>query len=175
MAFLPFFKRVRRDARYAHHFVEGLPVAIRIAAALALPESGSFALATTPSLPVSQEGRILTALGLTRGPLPRVSLDCLAKYYSYLAANLQFPFDAGCPEESGFVRAWTSVVTVVQLLSPTASSADEDEGLRCRVFRGAVATEVSLVDLEVENDHPNAQLIEDYWYWSWNWRFDPRI
>jgi hypothetical protein len=34
---------------------------------------------------------------------------------------------------------------------------------------------VSLVDLEVESDHPNAQLIEDYWYWSWNWRFDPRI
>jgi hypothetical protein len=25
--------------------------------------------------------------------------------------------------------------------------------------------EVPLIDAEVESDHPNCQLIEDYWYW----------
>ena len=147
----------------------------RTASALVLPVPDDFAVAVKPSLPSSQEGRILMALGRTRGPLPRVSLDCLARYCSYLTANLQFPFDAGCPEENAFVRAWTPVVTVVELLSPTKSSTDNDAGLRCRAFRAGAAAEVSLVDLEVESDHPNAQLIEDYWYWSWNWRFDPRI
>jgi len=136
---------------------------------------GGSTLAASPLSPVSQVGRILMALGLARGPLPRVSLDCLARYHSYLAANLQLPFEARCPEESGLVRPWTAVVNVVELLSPTGPPARDDWGLVCKAFRGAVAVEVPLLDLEVENGHPNAQLIEDYWYWFWNWRFDPRI
>ena len=143
--------------------------------ALTSATSDSFALVAKAPPPESQEGRILAALGLRRGPLPRVSLNCLARYHSYLAASLQFPFDARCPEESGPVRPWTSAVTVVGLLSPTAASADGDGGLLCNAFRGSTPSEVPLVELEVDSDHPNAQLIEDYWYWFWNWRFDPRI
>jgi hypothetical protein len=121
MAPLPLFKRLQRDARFAHNVAEGISMTQRTASALVLPVPDDFAVAVKPSLPSSQEGRILMALGRTRGPLPRVSLDCLARYCSYLTANLQFPFDAGCPEENAFVRAWTPVVTVVELLSPTKS------------------------------------------------------
>ena len=137
--------------------------------------SGSFALAAKPMLPLSQEDRILAALGLSRGPLPRVSLNCVVRYCRYLAAALQFPFEARCPEESGVVRPWTATVTVVELLWPTVASGGSEGELLCKALRGTVPSEVPLVDLEVDGDHPNAQLIEDYWYWFWNWRFDPEI
>jgi hypothetical protein len=51
----------------------------------------------------------------------------------------------------------------------------EDTALLCRVIKGVREEEVPLVDLEVEENHPNFRLLEDYWYWIWNWRFDPRI
>jgi hypothetical protein len=42
--------------------------------------SGGFTPAARPPSPVSQEARILMALGRARGPLPRVSLSWLAGY-----------------------------------------------------------------------------------------------
>ncbi len=133
------------------------------------------AFVTQPSKPLTQEGRILAALGLARGPLPHVVAKWLLRYHEYLAANLSLPFDARCPEDSGVVRPWTSNVTVVELLAPSDRPAQDGPGLKCEAIRGGAASEISLADLEVEGDHPNAQLIEDYWYWYWNWQFDPRI
>ena len=128
-----------------------------------------------PAQPETQEGRILSALGLLRGPLPHAVAKWLARYHEYLAARLRFPFDARCPEETGVLRPWTSSVTVVALLPPSEHSARDGTGLKCRAFRGDQENEIPLVDLEVDGDHPNAQLIEDYWYWFWNWQFDPKI
>ena len=125
--------------------------------------------------PQTQEGRILAALGLLRGPLPHAVSEWLVRYHGYLAAHLCLPFEARCPEESGVVRPWTSNVTVVALLPPSDRPAQDETGLKCRALRSGAATEIPLIDLEVETDHPNAQLIEDYWYWFWNWQFDPKI
>ena len=127
------------------------------------------------SKPQTQEGRILTALGLLRGPLPHAVTQWLIRYYDYLAAHLSMPFEARCPEDAGVIRPWTSNVTVVELLTPSDHLARDGTGLKCKALRGGEATEIPLVDLEVENDRPNAQLIEDYWYWFWNWQFDPKI
>jgi hypothetical protein len=127
------------------------------------------------SKPQTQEGRILAALGLLREPLPHAVAKWLIRYHEYLAAHLSLPFEARCPEDSGVLRPWTSNVTVVELLAPCDHPAQDGTGLKCKALRGSEATEIPLVDLEVENDHPNAQLIEDYWYWFWNWQFDPKI
>ena len=131
-------------------------------------------LVTQPPKPLTQEGRILAALGLLRGPLPHAVTKWLLRYYDHLAAELRLPFDARCPEDSGVLRPWTSSVTVVELIPPAWESHD-GAGLKCRARRGETLAEIPLVDLEIESDHPNAQLIEDYWYWFWNWQFDPHI
>ncbi len=133
------------------------------------------AVVAPPSQPPTQEGRILAALGLVRGPLPHAITPWLIRYYDYLAAHVRLPFEARCPEDSGVLRPWTSNVTVVALLAPSDHPLPDAAELKCKALRGTLATEIPLVDLEVENDHPNAQLIEDYWYWFWNWQFDPRI
>ncbi len=128
-----------------------------------------------PRLPLSQEGRILAALGLVRGPLPRVVLRWLMRYHDYLAANLRLPFEARCPEENSTSRIWAATVMIVGLIPPMNQACD-DSGLLCKAVRGRTElVEVPLVELEVENDKSNAELIEDYWYWFWNWRFDPQI
>ena len=135
----------------------------------------AFAVVAPPSKPQSQEGRILAALGLLRGPLPHAVTKWLIRYRDYLAAHLCLPFEARCPEDTGAIRPWTSSVMVVELLAPSDDLAQNGSGLKCKAMRGAEATAVPLIDIEVEADHPNAQLIEDYWYWFWNWQFDPKI
>jgi hypothetical protein len=130
---------------------------------------------TLPGKSQTQEGRILAALGLIRGPLPQAVMKWLIRYHNYLAAHLRLPFEARCPEDSGVLRPWSSNVTVVELLTPSSFSTNDGMGLKCKAFRGGEATEIPLVDLEVLSDALDAQLIEDYWYWFWNWQFDPRI
>jgi hypothetical protein len=34
----------------------------------------------------------------------------------------------------------------------------------------AALINLPLIELEVPDDSPNFQFIEDYWYWFWNWR-----
>jgi hypothetical protein len=46
--------------------------------------------------------------------------------------------------------------------SSTASSA--------RPARGKYEVNLPLTELEIPDDSPNFQFIEDYWYWFWNWR-----
>ncbi len=130
---------------------------------------------TPPPKPQTQEGRILAALGLPRGPLPRTVAKWLVRYFDFLSAELYIPFDARCPEDSGVLRPWTSYVNVVALLPPSDQTAQDGTGLKCKTLRDGNLSVIPLIDLEVENDHPNAQLIEDYWYWFWNWQFDPKI
>jgi hypothetical protein len=124
-----------------------------------------------------QEQRIAIALGLDKGPLPNVGIEWLRKYFKYLAANLAFPFEAQHTEEIGYYRQPAySQVQVIALLDPDKNPGqDEYSGLICRILKVEQEIEVPLVDLEVDEEHPNFQLIEDYWYWIWNWRFDPRI
>ncbi len=123
-----------------------------------------------------QEHRIRSILGLEKGSLPKVKIEWLQKYYKYLAASLTLPFEARYTEEIGFYRQPAySQVKVIAILDPGENPVREDSGLICLVRKAEQEIEVSLVDLEVEEEHANYQLLEDYWYWIWNWRFDPRI
>ena len=123
-----------------------------------------------------QEGRIRRALGLTRGPLPKVNTEWLRKYHRYLSSKLIFPFRAKYTEELSPNRgAIAFLIEVFALIDPGEMPNLENTALLCRIMRDRQEEEVPLVDLEVAEDHPNFQLLEDYWYWIWNWRFDPRI
>jgi hypothetical protein len=122
-----------------------------------------------------QEGRIRATLGIRRGPLPEVRTEWLRKYYEFLLGRLSLPFEAYYAGELGPFRQSASLVTAIALLDPGTNSHHERWGLACRVHRGSQEGEIALVDLEVEADHANYQLMEDYWYWFWNWRFDARI
>jgi hypothetical protein len=123
-----------------------------------------------------QEGRIRTALGLARGPLPKVKTEWLRKYCDYLSSRLIFPFRASYTEELSENREPVAAsIEVFGLVDPIEMPNLESTALLCRAMRKVQEEEIPLVDLEVDEDHPNFQLLEDYWYWIWNWRFDPQI
>lgn len=122
-----------------------------------------------------QEGRILTALGLERGPLPEVKTEWLDRYHAYLTAHLSLPFEAEYAEDISGYRQLVSTITVVTLLHPDNHTGHEEFGLICRARRGEQEIELPLADVELTEVAANYRLIEDYWYWFWNWRFDPQI
>jgi hypothetical protein len=107
-------------------------------------------------------------LGLrARSPLPEADESTLLRYYQYLATRLALPFKARhCPEAEPGER----VVTVVAILDPREWDRGTHLGLLCAVRLGGVESIAPLFELEVGDDHPNFQLLEDYWYWFWNWR-----
>ena len=125
--------------------------------------------------PLDHEGRILKALGLTRGPLPEVQTEWLLRYYDYLAATLSLPFEAEYAEDISGYRQIVAPVTVVALVHPDEHAKHDEFGLLCRARRGTQEIEFPLADVELPERALNGRLIEDYWYWFWNCRFDPRI
>lgn len=118
----------------------------------------------------SPEDRIRAALGLPGGRLPDVGLEGLRRYRDYLVSRLALPFQARYPEAIGLHEEILRTVTVVELIDPARNLDCQSLGLVCRARKGRHEVELSLADLEVEQDDPNHQLIEDYWYWFWNWR-----
>jgi hypothetical protein len=123
----------------------------------------------------AQVARIRSVLGLATGSLPAVDRRGLCKYYGYLSARLSFPFQARFAGDGPPPSGSASTVTVLALLDPREHPGDEYAGLVCRVTQDVRERELPLVDLEVDDEHPDFQLLEDYWYWVWNWRFDPQI
>ena len=138
-------------------------------------ESNTFAVAGVPSNANDQEGRILAALGLARGPLPEVKTEWLDRYYEYLSAHLSLPFEAEYAEDISGYRQFVSAITVVALLHPDSHEGHAEFGLICRARRGKQEIELPLADVELTEIAANYRLTEDYWYWFWNWRFDPQI
>jgi hypothetical protein len=138
-------------------------------------ESDASIAFTDSSKGANQEGRILAALGLARGPLPEVQTEWLNRYHEYLETQLSLPFEAEYAEDISGYRQRVSRVTVVALVHPDQHTGHEDFGLICRARRGTEEIEFPLADVELTESDPNSRLIEDYWFWFWNWRFDPRI
>jgi hypothetical protein len=131
--------------------------------------------ASEPAAEIDRDGRIRAILGLRGGLLPKVEPRWLRRYYEHLAARLSLPFAAQYVGELGRSQPIAFLVTVVALLEPDNTSGECGDGLMCAAQNGDQRLELSLVDVEVEPDHPNFQFLDDYWYWFWNWRFDPRI
>ena len=132
--------------------------------------TGPTCVAKPPSSSERRQRRIMAALGLAGGPLPRVDDETLSRYYDYLSANLTFPFAAHYPEPANAREEIQFRCTVLELLDPSKYLGDLFDGIFCKTRKGECEVNLPLIELEVAHDSPNFHLIEDFWYWFWNWR-----
>ena len=117
-----------------------------------------------------QRDRILAALRPLGDHLPSVDEETLARYYTYLTARLSFPFTAYYPEPKTSLEEVQHRCNVLELLDPANDICGEFDGIFCKIRKGKYEIDLPLIELEVPDDSPNFQFIEDYWYWFWNWR-----
>ena len=117
-----------------------------------------------------QKARILSALGLSGDRLPHIDNENLFRYYEYLSEHLTFPFITYYPEPTNPREETLYECKVHELLDPSRYVSDEFDGIFCKTRKGAFEVHLPLVELEVPQESPNFQLVEDYWYWFWNWR-----
>jgi hypothetical protein len=117
-----------------------------------------------------QVKRIMAALGIISGGLPKVSEEALAKYHSYLSKKLVLPFTAYYPLPTSAQEHSEFRCAVDELLDPTEHLGDEFDGIFCKTCKGKFEVNLPLIELHVPEGSPNYQLVEDYWYWFWNWR-----
>ncbi|MGD0900991.1 MAG: calcium-binding protein [Thermoguttaceae bacterium] len=119
---------------------------------------------------LNQRDRIIEALGPLGEHSPGVAEETLSKYHKYLTARLSFPFTAYYPEPMSTLEEVWHRCAVVELLDPTKHLGDEFSGIFCKTCKGRYEVNLPLTELEISQDSPNIQLIEDYWFWFWNWR-----
>ena len=131
--------------------------------------NGLKVFAESPPEP-DQRDRIIEALGPLEEHWPSVDEVTLSRYYTYLTARLSFPFTAYYPEPSTSLEEVQHRCTVMELLDPAHDICDEFDGILCKTSKGKYEINLPLIELEVPDDSPNVQFIEDYWYWFWNWR-----
>jgi len=118
----------------------------------------------------SRKSRILAALGLNRGGLSQFDEENLARYFEYLSRELSFPFQAHYPQPRTPAERDEYACTVLGLLDPRKYASDEFSGIYCKTEKGGFEVNLPLLELEVPEDGPNFQLVEDYCHWFWNWR-----
>ena len=124
-------------------------------------------LVPQPLQPDDPEDRIRAIFGLSGDePLPAADRDHLERYYDYLAAHLSFPFAAVYVLEVEPPEPAEHPVTAVDLLG--REDCDEEDGLLCHADLHGERIAVPLSDLEVDENSPNYQLIEDYAHWFGN-------
>jgi hypothetical protein len=116
-----------------------------------------------------QKDRIMAALG-SGTSLPTVDEELLARYYHYLSEHLCFPFCAHYPKPATSREEKEFRCTVLELLDPAKYLGDGFDGIFCKTRKGKYEINLPLIELELPDDHPNFEFIEDYWYWFWNYR-----
>jgi hypothetical protein len=118
----------------------------------------------------NQRERILAALGETGGEIPKVDEISLRRYYEYLSARLAFPYPARYPYSAARWQEVANDFQVLGLLDPSHRLGGSYDGIFCKTVNGNYEVNLPLIEIEAPHDHPNYQLLEDYWYWFWNWR-----
>ena len=69
---------------------------------------------------------------------------------------------------SDFATAWAAVGRPIPAV--LTAICDEFGGIFCKTRKGDCDINLPLIELEIPQNSPNFQFIEDYWYWFWNWR-----
>jgi hypothetical protein len=124
---------------------------------------------TQPYPKLDQKHRIMEALG-SGSQIPKVDEEPLSRYYKYLREHLCLPFIAHFPKPMNSAEDDEFRCTVLELLDPAKHLGDEFDGIFSKTSKGKYEINLPLIELEVPDDSPNFQFIEDYWYWFWNWR-----
>ncbi len=119
----------------------------------------------TPPLSLdNQDDRIRMVFGLTTDdPLPEDSRDSQRTYFKHLKTRLKFPFSARFNDE---VEHRVRNVTVLGMCD--TFPVDESYGVMCNVVSRDEKAEIPLSELEVAEENPNYQTVDDYAYWFVN-------
>ena len=160
-----FFKRCQRDEMKPYKYwleedqletaVEETPVAME------QPTN----IVTRPLSMDDPDDRIRMVFGLTGDDgLPRADEEMQRHFFGYLKAHLSFPFNAEYWPASTLGPGNSGKVAVLGFADPPL---DRKEGIVCEARRGKNEFQVPLVGLQVEEDNPNYQHVEDYTYWLW--------
>jgi hypothetical protein len=118
----------------------------------------------------NQRQRILAVLAEPGGEIPKVNEKTLLQYYEFLLDRLTFPYPARYPHSAVRWQEIANDFLVFGLLDPSHRLGGGYDGIFCKTKNGNYEVHLPLIELEAPHDHPNYQLLEDYWYWFWNWR-----
>ena len=119
----------------------------------------------------NQRDRIIEALGPMRQQLPGVNEETLSRYFPVSdGRQIVIPVHRPLPGTTNSLEEQQDRCTVLELLDPINDICDEFDGIFCKTRKGTFEVNLPLIELEIPQDSPNFQLIEDYWFWFWNWR-----
>lgn len=122
-------------------------------------------LITRPLSADEPDDRVRMVFGLTSDdPLPQISVQNQRRYLDYLVGHLSFPFSADFAAAFALDPSGSEEVTVFGFADP---SVDPEDGIMCEARRGGAALPVPLSNLQVHEENPNCQRVEDYTYWLW--------
>jgi len=111
------------------------------------------------------DDRIRMAFGLTTDDgLPKADEQSQRRFLDYLTIHLSFPFKADFWPASAIGPSKSGKVAVLGFADPPLA---RKEGIVCRARRGKHEFPVPLGGLQVREDDPNFQHVEDYTYWLW--------
>ncbi len=100
---------------------------------------------------------------------PRVGVAMLRRFHDYLVEHLAFPFAAKLSSAIGPHQDTESPLSVIRLMDPIREYAPEEmHGLICKVKQNKARIELPLDRIDVTEDSPHAQLLEDYRQRLWN-------
>lgn len=123
-----------------------------------------------PAAKDDPEGRIRAVLGVSSDrPVPGVLLEALRTYHAHLTANLSFPFEGRLSDPIGPHRDTRSPLRVIRLLDVDGYCPEEMYGLICKAEQNGERIELPLDRIDVSDDGPSRQLLEDYRHWMRNW------
>ena len=113
--------------------------------------------------------RLRAILGGAGDRLPRVGVETLRRFHGYLVEHLSFPFEGRLGDPIGPHRDTESPLQVVRLMDPVREySPEEMHGLICKAEQQGRRIELPLDRIDVAEDSPHYQLLEDYRHWLWN-------
>jgi hypothetical protein len=117
----------------------------------------------------SQTERLRAVLDSSDDRLPRVRVETLRQFHGYLVEHLAFPFEAKLSSPIGPHRDTQSPLSVIRLLDPVREYAPEEmNGLICKAEQNGAKIELPLDRIDVEENSPHYQLLEDYRHWLRN-------
>jgi len=101
--------------------------------------------------------------------MPAVRLEALRKCHAHLAANLAFPVEGRLADPIGPHRDTRPPLRVICLLDVDSCEPEETYGLICKAEQAGERIELPLDRINVPEDSPNRQLLEDYRCRMRNW------
>jgi hypothetical protein len=167
-----YFKRCRRDELKPHRcwLEEGQLEAASDETPVAMEQPTN--IVTRPLSMDEPDDRIRAVFGLTSDDgLPKADEQTQRHFLDYLKAHLSFPFDADYWTKSDLGPTERAKVTLNGFADPPL---DRQDGILCEARTRNRAFQIRLAGLQLSEDDPNAQYVEDYTRWLWKTQDDLR-